>query len=164
LRGCHGECVVVNRVLLVHTGHGVNARLCARTSHAGDNTGVARHLRAFVLLGASLDANNSLALHQMEHIFPCLFHASQECHSSRHLPCSASTPIVALLSCSRRRWSVAHSPKQRSKSASCVWLQFVRDRRVNTLLFSANVALFSTSNSADGKQTAERFASASVCN
>ena len=53
--------------------------------------------------------------YQMEHMFLCLFHASEECHGSRRLPCSAFAPIVVrdrvTLSCSvsAKRYSVFHT-------------------------------------------------------
>ena len=71
----------------------------------------------------------------MEHMFLCLFHASEECHGSRRLPCSAFAPIVVrdrvTLSCSvsAKRYSVFHTTNSGDKckvqSAKCRVLLFV---------------------------------------
>jgi hypothetical protein len=45
----HGQCVVVDGILLVHTEHGVN-------------TGLGRHFRTFLLLGLT-QAKNSVLFH-----------------------------------------------------------------------------------------------------
>jgi hypothetical protein len=71
--------------------------------------------------------NEALRFNEMEHMLLCLFHASEECHSSRHLPCSASFcsycgPPVLL---------------QAKVQVGVVCIAAVRDRQSNTLLFSA---------------------------
>ena len=62
-------------------------------------TGLARHLRAFVLLGFTRRSTLTTAL-CFNHMFLCLFHASEECHGSRGLAllcfCSYRGPPVLL--------------------------------------------------------------------
>jgi hypothetical protein len=120
---------------------------CVPTHVTQASTGLARHLRAFVLLAGFTQRSTlttALRFNEMEHMLLCLFHASEECHSSRHLPCSASF-------CSYRGPPVLLQAKVQ---VGVVCIAAVRDRQSNTLLFSA----------ADGWKTADRCCSATVCN
>jgi hypothetical protein len=52
LRGLHRECVVVDRILLVHTGtRREHSPICLPTLTLASNTGLGRHFRTFLLLG-----------------------------------------------------------------------------------------------------------------
>jgi len=126
----------------------------ANSSHAGDNTYARSSGRT------SLNANMRCVSSSGTY-FSVFSMRPKNVTVVGTFPCSAFAPIVVLLSCSRRRWSVARSVEgaHAKVQVGVLCIAAVGDRQSNTLLFSENATLFSTYNSADGRQTAER----SVC-